>query len=180
MSPFFSVNTGVDKTKDWSWRVCKLPFACQPGRTVRWRHLQLHALHHGWAFFLSGVFAFGILLLLGHHREDYCLLFAAAFTSSRSCSQAFSTSCFSWAAGAEDKPRQGHLRQLLCSSRAVRLRHAAVLLLSSARLVDASSASVYRAISLAAFLNTKFTFWSYISVVPRGNGGTDAACEVWL
>lgn len=33
----------------------------------------------------------------------------------------------------EDKPRQGHLQQLLCSSRAARLRHAAVLLLPSAR-----------------------------------------------
>lgn len=90
MFPLFSVNTGVDNTKDQGWKVCKLLSACQPGRIARWRHLQLHMLHHGWNIFLLGVCIFGILLLMGHHRQDYqkhcCLLLHSP--PPWSCSQA--------------------------------------------------------------------------------------------
>lgn len=162
MFPLFSVNTGVDKTKDQSWKVCKLLSACQPRRIARWRHLQRRMLHHGWNIFLLGVCIFGILLLMGHHRQDYqkhcCLLLHSP--PLRSCSQASPTSSFFWASWAEDKPRQAISTSCCASARQLKLRHvsAALLCFSSTPVMDASSASVYKAISLAAFLGTKFTF----------------------
>lgn len=69
--PLFSLPAGVDETRDQSRKVCRLPPACQPGRIARRRRLQLCTLCFGWDFFLPGVFTLGILLLMGHHRQDY-------------------------------------------------------------------------------------------------------------
>lgn len=88
------------------------------------------------------------------------LLFAAALTSTSQLQPGLPNQLFPEPHEQKTSPGRAVSPSCCISARQVRLRHvsAALPCLSSTRVVDASSASAYRAISLAAFLSTKFTF----------------------